>query len=182
MRSDKIYKLFQEMVEEGLLYPKTKADVSPYMRNHPIYCPSHCLIRYALEDCCGFRNWLHKAAKFGIINPLKKYFELSSTCNALTIKERYDEGCNRQDEEDEEPRMINNVRRLFEQARGTKDKGKEKAIDINEDIAQARRTSTPKTQDYNIAACLKKISTERLRCVDDVVRAEIYPYLCFVEP
>ena len=77
----------------------------------------------------------------------------------MTVKERNDDGCNRQNEE-EEPRVINNVRRLLEQARGTRDKGKEKAIDINEDIVQPRKGSISKTQDYNIAGHLRKIPAQ----------------------
>ena len=53
--------------------------------------------------------------------------------------------------------MINNVRRFLKQARGIRDKGKKKAIDINEDIVQPRKGPISKTQDYNIAAHLRKI-------------------------
>ena len=96
------------MVEKGVLSPKAKVDITPYMENHPKYCPFNCLMRHAFEDCYGFRSWLRKEAKFGLINPVEEYFELSSTYYALTVKERNDDGCNRQNEE-EEPRMINNV-------------------------------------------------------------------------
>ena len=125
--------LFHKMVEKGVLSLKAKADITPYMENHPKYCPFHCLIGHALEDCREFRSWMHKAAKSGLINLVEEYFELSSTCYALTVKERNDDGCNCQNEVDE-LRMINNVRRVFEQPHGTRDKGKEKAIDINEEI------------------------------------------------
>ena len=48
----------------------------------------------------------------------------------------------------------------FEQARGTRGKGKQKAIDINVDIMQPRKGSISRTQDYNIAAHLRKIPAQ----------------------
>ena len=80
IRSDKIYKLFQKMVEEGILSPKAKADITPYMKNHSKYCCFDCLMGHVLEDYRGFRSWLNKAAKSGIINPLEEYFKLLGTC------------------------------------------------------------------------------------------------------
>ena len=86
IRGVKIHKLFQKMVEKGVLSPKAKTNTTPYMENHPKYCPFHCLMGHALEDCRGFRSWLHKATKSGLINSVEEYFELSSTCYALTVK------------------------------------------------------------------------------------------------
>ena len=40
------------------------------------------------------------------------------------------------------------------------DKGKEKAIDINEEIMQRQKGSISKTKDYNIPAHLKKIPAQ----------------------
>lgn len=99
---------------------KNKKDVASHMKNHPKYCLFHYLIGYTLEDCHGFKSW-HKSIKSGVINLLKKYFEMSSTCYSLTIKEIYDDKFNHQDDK-EEPQMINSVRRLLNQAHGTKDK------------------------------------------------------------
>ena len=101
IKSDQIYMLFQKMVEEEVLSLKAKADITPYMKNHPKYCSFYCLIGYALEDCRGFRSWLHKAAKSSLINSFEEYFELSSTYYALTVKERTDDRCNCQNAEEE---------------------------------------------------------------------------------
>lgn len=103
--SNKIQESFQKMVEEKVLLLKKRGDAVTDMKNHPKYYPIHCLIRCALEDCRGFKSWLHKVLKSVFINLPEEYFESLGTCYALTIKERYDNTCNRQDEE-EEPQII----------------------------------------------------------------------------
>lgn len=89
------------------------------MKNHPMYFPSHCFIRHALEVSHGFKSWLRKVLKSSFINLSEEYFESSSTCYSPTIKEKYDDRCNCEDEEDE-PWIINNVRTLLEKACGGK--------------------------------------------------------------
>jgi len=60
IRRDKIEEVFQKMVEEGVLLLKKRKDATTNMNNHPKYCPFHHLIGHALEDCHGFKSWLHK--------------------------------------------------------------------------------------------------------------------------
>lgn len=117
IRNNKIQELFQKIVDEEKLLLKNKRDAAPNMRNHPKYYPLHCLIRYALEDYREFKGWIYKSIKSGAMKPSKEYFEVSSTCYDLIVKERYDDGWKWQEIE-EEPRMINNVQRLFKQERG----------------------------------------------------------------
>lgn len=68
LRRNKIGKLSQKMVEEVLLPQKEKRDVAPYMKNYPNYCLFYCLIGQVLEDCRGFKSWLHKSIKFVLQN------------------------------------------------------------------------------------------------------------------
>lgn len=134
IKRDKIQELFQKMVEEGVLLLKNRRDVTANMNNHLKYCLFHHLIGHELEDCHGFKRWLHKVLKSGAKNLYEVYVKMSGICYVL-IKERHNNGCIHQVEE-KEPLIINNVQRLLEQARGTRDKRKEKVTDINEDIVQ----------------------------------------------
>lgn len=108
IRNDKILELFQKLVDEEKLLLKNKKNSATHMKNHPKYCNFHCLIGHTLEYYSGFKSWLHKSIKASVINLLEEYFEMSSTCYALPIKKRYNDGYNFQNKE-EEPWMINNV-------------------------------------------------------------------------
>lgn len=51
------------MVEKGVLLLKKGGGATTNMKNHHKYCIFHDLIGHALEDCHGFKIWLHKVLK-----------------------------------------------------------------------------------------------------------------------